>query len=191
MRRRTGALGTLIALAATLPLAGTAHAGPDVDLDCGDFRWQEDAQLVFDADRRDPHRLDEDAGPDDGIACEALPRRYDQGDTSSMSRPRPGTPTPAPVTTSPTSAAPGTPTPTPASTPTRTAPPATATATAATGSAPAVPPTTAAPSPPRGVAGGLGGASDAGPAAWEVAVGAVFVASAAAAGGYLIRRRRA
>lgn len=188
MRRRTGALGTLTVLAAALPLAGTAYAGPDLDLDCRDFRWQEDAQLVLDADRSDPHRLDED---DDGIACEVLPRRFDQGDASSTSRPRPGTPTPAPVTTSPASASPSTPpvSPTPSPAPTRTAPPATATA--ATGSAPAAPPTTARPSPPRGVAGGLGGASDTGPAAWEVAVGAVFVAGAAAAGGYLIRRRRA
>jgi hypothetical protein len=32
------------------------------------FAFQEDAQAVFDADRSDPNRLDEDQGPDDGIA---------------------------------------------------------------------------------------------------------------------------
>ncbi|MFI1658372.1 excalibur calcium-binding protein [Streptomyces sp. NPDC020472] len=53
-------------------MSGVAHAQ---DLDCRDFRFQEDAQAVFDRDPSDPNRLDEDQGPDDGIACEALPRR--------------------------------------------------------------------------------------------------------------------
>ena len=91
MRRRTGAMGTLIALAAIVPLADTAHAQ---DLDCGDFTYQEDAQVFFDTDRSDPHRLDEDPGPDDGVACEALPRR---GLTSSTFRPAPTTSAPASV----------------------------------------------------------------------------------------------
>ncbi|GGW99179.1 excalibur calcium-binding protein [Streptomyces lomondensis] len=73
MRRRTGAIGTLFAITAIVPLADPAHAQPDRD--CRDFAFQEDAQAVFDADPSDPHRLDEDQGPDDGIACEALPRR--------------------------------------------------------------------------------------------------------------------
>ncbi|CAM5710184.1 hypothetical protein STAFG_1153 [Streptomyces afghaniensis 772] len=70
MRRRTGAIGTLFAIAAIVPLADPAHARQD--LDCRDFSFQEDAQAVFDADPSDPNRLDEDQGPDDGIACEAL-----------------------------------------------------------------------------------------------------------------------
>ncbi|MEU6473184.1 excalibur calcium-binding protein [Streptomyces massasporeus] len=73
MRRRTGAIGTLIAIAAIVPLADPAHARQD--LDCRDFAFQEDAQAVFDADPSDPNRLDEDQGSDDGVACEALARR--------------------------------------------------------------------------------------------------------------------
>jgi hypothetical protein len=42
------------------------------DLDCTDFQYHEDAQLVLDADRSDPHGLDSDH---DGDACETLPRR--------------------------------------------------------------------------------------------------------------------
>ncbi|WP_020121844.1 hypothetical protein [Streptomyces canus] len=67
----TGA--ALAVLATTGPLTGVAHA--QGDLDCADFAFQEDAQAEFDLDRSDPDRLDEDQGPDDGIACEALPRR--------------------------------------------------------------------------------------------------------------------
>ncbi|MEU3147807.1 MULTISPECIES: excalibur calcium-binding protein [unclassified Streptomyces] len=104
MRRRTGALGILVALAATLPVAHTAHAQ---DLDCADFTYQEEAQALFNLDRSDPNRLDEDQGPDDNIACEALPRRGDTL-TSSTSAPRAtataaasATPT-APATVAPT-----------------------------------------------------------------------------------------
>ncbi|MER5840203.1 MULTISPECIES: hypothetical protein [Streptomyces] len=106
MRRRTGALGILVALAAALPVAHTAHAQ---DLDCTDFTYQEEAQALFNLDRSDPNRLDEDQGPDDDIACEALPRRADTL-TSSTSAPRPtatatasAAPTaPVPATTAPT-----------------------------------------------------------------------------------------
>jgi hypothetical protein len=66
----TGA--ALAVLATAGPLTGVAHAG---DLNCADFVYQEDAQAQFDLDRSDPDRLDEDQGPDDGIACEVLPRR--------------------------------------------------------------------------------------------------------------------
>ncbi|MGI5484542.1 excalibur calcium-binding protein [Streptomyces lavendofoliae] len=72
MNGRSVSAGVLIAIASVVPLSGTAHAQ---DLDCRDFVYQEDAQAVFDSDPRDPHRLDEDRGPDDGIACEVLPRR--------------------------------------------------------------------------------------------------------------------
>lgn len=65
--------GALTALLVSGPLTGIAHAR--ADLDCADFTYQEDAQAVYDRDTSDPNRLDEDQGPDDGIACEALPRR--------------------------------------------------------------------------------------------------------------------
>ncbi|MFI6934355.1 excalibur calcium-binding protein [Streptomyces sp. NPDC050287] len=83
MRRRTAVAGTLIAIAATAPLAATAHAQ---DLRCRDFTFQEDAQAALDTNPDDQNRLDEDQGPADGIACEALPRR-DSPVTSSTSRP--------------------------------------------------------------------------------------------------------
>jgi hypothetical protein len=62
-------------------LSGVAHAQ---DLDCRDFVFQEDAQAFFNQDPSDPHRLDEDQGPDDGIACEALPRRGTATGTQSV-----------------------------------------------------------------------------------------------------------
>jgi hypothetical protein len=74
MRIRATLTGTAVVVLATAgPLTGIAHAR--ADLDCADFVYQEDAQAVFDLDRTDPNRLDEDQGPDDGIACEVLPRR--------------------------------------------------------------------------------------------------------------------
>ncbi|MGW0188527.1 excalibur calcium-binding protein [Streptomyces sp. NPDC003362] len=170
MRRRTGAVGTLFALVAIVPAAGPAHAQ---DLDCTHFAHQEDAQAVFDADPSDPHGLDEDTGPDDGVACDVLARRggddtgdgdLGDGDISATTRPRqPATPT-APAT-------PGVPA--PATTPAVPAPAA---------------PTTAAPT--RGVAGGLGGATTSGPSGWDLTAGALFVAAAALTTGYVVRRRR-
>ncbi|MFI0505587.1 excalibur calcium-binding protein [Streptomyces albogriseolus] len=178
MRRRTGAIGTLIALAAIVPMADIAHAQ---DLDCSDFTYQEDAQTFFETDRSDPHRLDEDAGPDDGIACEALPRR---GLTSSTFRP--ATPTTSPTTPAPTSAPP-TRTQTPATTRT---PTATASPTRSPSPTPTPPRTSAAPTPTRGVQGGLGGASGNGPTRWDIGIGATFVSGALLATGYVLRRRR-
>ncbi|MBJ6647325.1 excalibur calcium-binding domain-containing protein [Streptomyces griseoincarnatus] len=178
MRRRTGAIGTLIALAAIVPMADIAHAQ---DLDCSDFTYQEDAQTFFEMDRSDPHRLDEDPGPDDGIACEALPRR---GLTSSTFRPAPASRPPTPTPSRTPTASPTRPT----STPTRTAAPTrTATPTpTATGSPTR---TSAAPTPTRGVQGGLGGASADGPTPWDLGIGATFVSGALLATGYVIRRR--
>ncbi|MFD3735028.1 excalibur calcium-binding protein [Streptomyces sp. NPDC058632] len=146
MRRRTGALGILVALAATLPMAHTAHAQ---DLDCADFTYQEEAQALFNLDRSDPNRLDEDQGPDDNIACEALPRRGGTL-TSSTSAPR-------------------------------------ATATTTASAAPTAPATVA---PTRGVEGGLGGSSAAGPSGWDTGVGVAFAAGALVTTGYLVKRRR-
>ncbi|MDT6988108.1 excalibur calcium-binding protein [Streptomyces lusitanus] len=193
MRRRTGAIGTLIALAAIVPMADIAHAQ---DLDCGDFTYQEDAQTFFDMDRSDPHRLDEDAGPDDGIACERLPRR---GLTSSTFRPAPTSrpPTSRPPTSRPPTAAP-TRTPTVTASPTRTtaAPtrPPTVTPTASPTRPPSPTPTptrtSAAPTPTRGVQGGLGGSSAGGPTNWDIGIGATFASGALLATGYVVRRRR-
>ncbi|MFF6778610.1 excalibur calcium-binding protein [Streptomyces sp. NPDC012637] len=90
MNRRTAVAGIALAAASVLPAANVASA--QQDLDCVDFAFQEDAQAEFNRDRSDPHRLDEDQGPDDGIACEALPRRM--GAT-----PRPLVPTAVPTRT--------------------------------------------------------------------------------------------
>ncbi|MFD5494061.1 excalibur calcium-binding protein, partial [Streptomyces sp. NPDC127091] len=98
MCRRTGALGILIALAATVPSAPTAHAQ---DLNCRDFTYQEEAQALFNLDRSDPNGLDEEQGPDDDIACEALPHRGDPV-TSSTSSPRPVPTPPTPRAAPPT-----------------------------------------------------------------------------------------
>ncbi|MEX0172513.1 excalibur calcium-binding protein [Streptomyces sp. LMG1-1-1.1] len=72
MSSRSVVAGITLAIASLAPLSGVAHAQ---DLNCRDFRFQEDAQAKFNRDPSDPNRLDEDQGPDDGIACEALPRR--------------------------------------------------------------------------------------------------------------------
>jgi hypothetical protein len=110
MRRRTGVVGALFAIVAIVPMADPAHARQD--LDCRDFAFQEDAQAVFDADPSDPNRLDEDQGPDDGVACEALAHRGIIDPTTSPTSPSPSaspsvspsiSPS-APVTTTPTSA---------------------------------------------------------------------------------------
>ncbi|KUN29445.1 hypothetical protein AQJ23_01315 [Streptomyces antibioticus] len=70
---RIGGLLAATVMFAAGPLGGPAHA--QTDLDCSDFTYQEDAQAEFDRNPNDPYRLDEDQGPDDGIACEILPRR--------------------------------------------------------------------------------------------------------------------
>lgn len=88
MRIRT-AFAAAVAVALTVgPLAGLAHAQPD--LDCRDFAFQEDAQAELNRQPSDPHRLDEDQGPDDGIACEVLPRRSTTNTTAATSLPTRG-----------------------------------------------------------------------------------------------------
>ncbi|MFF3346731.1 excalibur calcium-binding protein [Streptomyces sp. NPDC002779] len=95
MRPRTAAAGTLIAIAAIVPPAGIAHAQ---DLDCVNFTYREEAQAVYNSDPSDPHDLDADQGPDDGVACEALPARG----TTARGTLAPATSIPAPVTATPT-----------------------------------------------------------------------------------------
>ncbi|MFF9030179.1 excalibur calcium-binding protein [Streptomyces iakyrus] len=162
MRRRTGAIGTLFAIAAIVPLAAPAHARQD--LDCRDFAFQEDAQAAFEAEPGDPHRLDEDPGPDDGIACEALPR-VGSGVISPVRPSASASPSP-PASPSPTASP--------------------------SGSASASVPGTTAPAtaPSRGVRGGAGGAVSWGPSDWETGIGLTFAAGAVLAAGCLVGRRR-
>ncbi|WP_033307416.1 excalibur calcium-binding protein [Streptomyces iakyrus] len=166
MRRRTGAIGTLFAIAAIVPLADPAHARQD--LDCRDFAFQEDAQAAFEAEPGDPHRLDEDPGPDDGIACEALPR-VGSGVISPVRPFASAGPSPS-VSPSPTAS--------PSVSPSGSASPSVPGTTA---------PTTA---PSRGVRGGAGGAVSWGPSDWETGIGLTFAAGAVLAAGCLVRRRR-
>ncbi|GAA3002353.1 excalibur calcium-binding protein [Streptomyces fulvorobeus] len=98
MNRRTAVAGIALAVSSVVPLSGVASAQ---DLDCRDFVFQEDAQAEFDRDPSDPNRLDEDRGADDGIACEALPRRGRVPTPQPVvptATPRPVTPTPRPTT---------------------------------------------------------------------------------------------
>ncbi|MGH3965673.1 MAG: excalibur calcium-binding domain-containing protein [Pseudonocardiaceae bacterium] len=67
----------ILAAAASFLLAGTAVA--QGDLDCSDFKTQEEAQAVYVQDTSDPHNLDSD---DDGVACESLPDEVSGGDNS-------------------------------------------------------------------------------------------------------------
>ncbi|MEU0740191.1 excalibur calcium-binding protein [Streptomyces sp. NPDC006134] len=174
MRPRTTAAGLLIAMAVAGPPAGTAHAQ---DLDCRNFTFQEEAQAVFDSDPSDPNRLDEDQGPDDGIACEALPRRGAGATISATSRPV--RPTAPPVTATPTTMR-----------PTTMAPTTMAPTTPAPTTAPPRPTVSATPAPTRGVQGGLGGASSTGPTGWDIGIGLTFVTGAALAAGWVLKRRR-
>lgn len=100
MNCRTALAGIALACASIVPSAGIAQAQ---DLDCRDFSSREEAQAEFDRNANDPHRLDEDRGPDDGLACEWLP-------SSSAATVAPLDPTPAPLDPTP---APLTPTPAP------------------------------------------------------------------------------
>jgi len=69
----------------------TVGSAPSADLyDCSDFATQEEAQAVFNQDPSDPYGLDEDPGPDDGVACEWNP------DSSEGSPPPQSTSTPTP-----------------------------------------------------------------------------------------------
>lgn len=68
-RTMTAAVSGAVALALSLPLAGSAAAA---DKDCSDFSSWRQAQRFYKrhgGPKYDPHRLD---GDDDGIACERL-----------------------------------------------------------------------------------------------------------------------
>ncbi len=71
----------IVTAGAALLFPAVASAGGDTQ-NCDDFEFQEDAQAEFDRDPSDPNRLDEDDGPDDGIACENLPSRGSTRTTS-------------------------------------------------------------------------------------------------------------
>ncbi|MDT9691320.1 excalibur calcium-binding protein [Streptomyces sp. P9(2023)] len=162
MSCRSVVAGITMACASVVPLAGTAQAQ---DLDCRNFAFREDAQAEFDRDRSDPHRLDEDRGTDDGMACEWLPSRSAATVVPLDPRPAPLEPTSAPVTPTPV---PLTPTPAPL-TPT----PAPLTPTAM---------------PSRGAQGGVGGAY--GPSDLETGLGLGLAVASVLAGGYVVRRSR-
>ena len=66
MRFRHALTVAVLTAAATLPLAGAAHAQPDRD--CADFASQAEAQEALDGTVGDPERLDAN---DDGVACES------------------------------------------------------------------------------------------------------------------------
>lgn len=78
-RTRAATYAAVLSTALVVAMAGTAIAMEDLaveDLDCRDFAYQEDAQVVLDTDRTDPHHLDGGSeGVADGLACEALPHR--------------------------------------------------------------------------------------------------------------------
>ncbi|WP_314614798.1 excalibur calcium-binding protein [Streptomyces stackebrandtii] len=100
---RAGIALAIASVTSVAALSGVAHAQ---DLDCRNFRYQEDAQAEFNRDTRDPHRLDEDQGPDDGIACEALPRRTSTDTVQPLSPNATVVPSTAPVAPAPVVPAP-------------------------------------------------------------------------------------
>lgn len=77
LRMRTIAVASALAVAAAVPLAGTASAQPDRD--CPDFPDRAAAQAALDSRAGDPERLDADH---DGIACEDFPYSTFTGPTS-------------------------------------------------------------------------------------------------------------
>jgi endonuclease YncB( thermonuclease family) len=72
-------LVSLLACALTAVGLVSMSAQAIADRDCGDFPSQRAAQIFFlkhGGPQQDPHRLDEDPGRDDGIACESNPAPY-------------------------------------------------------------------------------------------------------------------
>ena len=88
--------GTLLVVGACWVFCLLAPAGAqsvqEGDLyDCDDFRYQEDAQRVYDRDPSDPYGLDGPIGPTPdgipGVACEDLPHRPSSADQYSPKLP--------------------------------------------------------------------------------------------------------
>ncbi len=75
--------------------AADVEPAPDADLDCSDFDYQEDAQVVYEQDTSDPHGLDGPPGErftgEQGVACEGLPSHFARED-SGFVPPGPGDP---------------------------------------------------------------------------------------------------
>lgn len=159
MNRRSVVAGIALAIVSVAPLSGVAHAQ---DLDCVDFRFQEDAQAESNRDLSDPNRLDEDRGPDDGIACEVLPSRGGAGTVPPVSPSSTAVPPVGPSATA--------------------VPPVSPSTTASQQAASAVPAL-----PSQGTRAGIGGAS--GPSGLSVGIGLTLAAGAILAGGYLAARR--
>jgi hypothetical protein len=67
-----GFMGRVAYEHATAP-AYARDEDPTVGSGCGDFRSQAEAQAELRRDPSDPDILDEDDGPDDGVACETYP----------------------------------------------------------------------------------------------------------------------
>jgi hypothetical protein len=88
-------------------------------LNCEDFNSQAEAQAELRRNPSDPNGLDEDDGPDDGIACETYPYTNPDRDEVAVVAAIGGGTTPA--TTTPTATATATPTATATATPTATA----------------------------------------------------------------------
>lgn len=82
------------AFLAPVPAAFAQLATPLANnLNCSDFKYQEEAQAVLNADPADPNKLDQNH---DGIACESLPHRGGPAPTTpTTSKPAPATTTPA------------------------------------------------------------------------------------------------
>jgi hypothetical protein len=85
MRLHRCAVSIVLAAGMSVPLTGTALAAPDQN--CADFATQAEAQAVLDADRSDPHGLDDD---NDDIACETLPGGRSSGGGQVSTNPRGG-----------------------------------------------------------------------------------------------------
>jgi hypothetical protein len=84
--RRVLTTATAVAGLALLGPVTFASAAPlAADLDCKDFKYQEDAQAVYNQDPSDPNGLD--GAPKNGIACESLPKRGQQSTTPTSKTP--------------------------------------------------------------------------------------------------------
>lgn len=81
--RTTAALAGF-ALLAPVSLAFAQVEAFAADRDCKDFKYQEEAQAVLDANPADPNNLDTDH---DGIACESLPKRGGQAPSTTITVP--------------------------------------------------------------------------------------------------------